>query len=185
MRLLIRNIAIAVVATTIASPAIAQKTITKPGDTLTATATIQQIDLARRYVLLREEDGSEVGVFAPPEFERLKELKAGDTVTITYYESIVYRLRRARSPRPPVSEETAAIESTSALPGATFSHQLTERVTVTATDRDAPSITVIGRDGRTVSRHVDNASDLAGVKPGHHIDITYTEALLVTVARAK
>lgn len=185
MKLLIRNIAVAVVATTVASPAIAQKTITKPGDTLAATATIQQIDLAKRYVVLREEDGSEIGVFAPPELERLKELRAGDTVTITYYESIVYRFRRPGARRPPVSEETAAIESTSALPGATFSHQVTERVTVKAIDRDAASITVIGRDGRSVSRHVDNASDLAGVKPGDHIDITYTEALLATVARAK
>jgi hypothetical protein len=135
MTLLIRNIAIAVVATTVASTAIAQKTITTPGVTLTATATIQQIDLATRHVVLREEDGSEIGVFAPPELERLKELKAGDTVTITYYESIVYRFRRPGAPRPPVSEETAAIESTAALPGATLSHQLTERVTVKAIDK--------------------------------------------------
>jgi len=124
-------------------------------------------------------------VFAPPEFTRLNELRTGDTVTITYYESIVYRFRRPGSPRPTVSEEVAAVESKSALPGATFSHQLTETVTVKAVDRDVPSITVIGRDGRTVSRHVDNSSDLAGVNPGDHIDITYTEALLATVSRAK
>jgi hypothetical protein len=46
-------------------------------------------------------------------------------------------------------------------------------------------ITVVGRDGRTISRHVHNPSDLEGVKKGDHIDITYTNALLASVTRAK
>jgi hypothetical protein len=40
-------------------------------------------------------------------------------------------------------------------------------------------------DGRTVTRKVDKKSNLEGVKPGDKIDITYTEALLTSVERAK
>ena len=179
-----RNITVAMMCATIAAPATAQKTVTRPGATETATATILRMDLATRYVVLRKDDGSETRVFVPPEFARFDELRVGDALTVTYYESIVYRLRR-RGGRPPVSEEVAASESTGALPGGTLSHQSTETVTVKAVDREAPSITVVGRDGRTVSRRVERVSDLDGVKAGDHIDITYTEAVLASVARAK
>jgi hypothetical protein len=180
-----RNIAVAMMCATIASPARAQKTVTRPGATETATATILRMDLTTRYVVLRNDDGSETRVFVPPEFTRFDELRIGDTLTLTYYESIVYRLRRRGAAKPSVSEEVAASESTGALPGGTLSHQSTERVTVKAVDRDVSSITVVGRDGRTVSRRVEHVSDLDGVKPGDHIDITYTEAVLASVARAK
>ena len=180
-----RHIAIALISAAIASPLTAQTTVVRPGQIETTTATISRIDLPTRFVTLRGDGGSELGVFVPPDFTRLNELRAGDTVTITYYESIVYRLRRRGAPKPPVSEEVAVSETTASLPGATLSHQLTERVTVKAVDRDAPSITVTDRHGRTASRHVEHASDLDGVKPGDHIDITYTEAVLATVTRAK
>jgi hypothetical protein len=182
---LVGNIAVVVMCTTIASHAMAQKTVIGPGKTATVSATISRIDSAERFVVLRGDDGSDVGVFVPPEFKRLNELRVGDTVTITYYESIVYRLRPRNASKAPVSEEVAASESTSALPGGTLSHQLTERVTVNAVDRDAPSITVTAGDGRTVSRRIERRSDLDGVKPGDQVDITYTEAVLVTVTRAK
>jgi len=176
---------VAMMCTTITSTVIAQKTGDGAGSTETATATIRRIDRTTRFVVLRGDDGSETGVFAPPEFKRFNELRVGDVVTITYYESVVSQLRRPRARKPSVSEEISATESTSALPGLTLSHQQTERVTVKAVDRDASSITVTNRHGRTVSRHVERLSDLDGVKRGDHVDITYTEAVLATVARAK
>jgi hypothetical protein len=185
MKRIVRNLAVATMCTALTSPLAAQRSLIGPSETATATATISRIDPVERFVSLRGDDGSEVGVFVPPEYGRFKELRVGDTVTVTYYESIVYQLRRPGAPKPPVSEEVAATDSQAALPGGTISRQTTERVTVRAIDRQAPSISVIGRNGRTTSRRVERASDLDGVKAGDQIDITYTEAVLVTVARAK
>lgn len=182
----IRNVAVAigVTCTTFAGHAIAQRTVTKPGETLTATATIEKIDAARRFVVLRDDDGSEVGVFAPPAFTRLNELRAGDRVTLTYYESVVFRVR-PQAGKAGIREEVSVTESASALPGATYSYQATERVTVQAVDRDAPSVTVVTPDRRVVTRKVDDRTVLDGVKPGDRVDITYTQAVLATVAREK
>jgi len=165
--------------------AAAQKTIVRPGVTETTTAVIEKIDTKNRFVLLRGDDGEELGVFAPPELPRFTELRVGDRVTVTYYESTVYRVRGRHAPRPSVSEEVAGRESASPLPGATFAHQTTERVTVEAVDRRAASITVRASSGQTVTRRVDNRSDLDGVKPGDAIDITYTQAVLVNITRTK
>ena len=171
---------------TIATPQVAaQKTVTVPGDTETTTATIQRIDEPNRFVVVTGADGSGVGVFAPPEFTRFNELRVGDNVTITYYQSTVYKLRRRHARAPAVSEEVRAAESASPLPGANFEHQLTERVTVKAVNRGASLISVVGRDGQTITRRVHNPRDLNGVKPGDHIDITYTHAVLASVTRAK
>jgi Cu/Ag efflux protein CusF len=178
-------LAAAVMCTIGAAHIAAQKTVSVPGETETTTATIRKIDAPNRFVVLRGDDGSDVGVFAPPEFTRFDELLVGDRVTITYYESTVYQLKRRHSRTPAVSEEVSAVESSSSLPGATFSHQTTERVTVKKVDREASLITVVGRDGLTISRHVQDPSRLEGVKKGDHIDITYTKALLATVTRAK
>ena len=178
------NIAIGVMCTTIALSS-ARQTVTKPGETVTATATIKTIDAANRFVVLRDDDGSEVGVFAPPELTRFDELRTGDRVTFTYYESTVYRVKPPHAVKSGVREKVAAIEGAATLPSATFSHQSTERVTVKAVDRDAPSITVVTADRRIVSRKVENRSLLEGIKRGDRIDITYTQALLATVTRAK
>jgi hypothetical protein len=163
----------------------AQKTVVRPGVTETTTALIEKIDTKDRFLLLRGDDGEEVGVFAPPELPRFTELRVGDRVTITYYESTIYQLKGRHAPRPSAREEIAGTESASPLPGVTFSHQVTERVTVKAVDRKAASITVADRSGQTVTRRVDDPSHLDGVTPGDHIDITYTQAILATITRTK
>jgi hypothetical protein len=180
-----RAAVVAMICATVARPAAAQPTFTTAGETATVTATIEKLDPARRFVVLRDGDGSELGVFAPPEFTRFGELRVGDAVTLTYYESVVYQVRSRHAPKPGVSEEVAAQESGAALPGATLSHQTTQSVTVEAIDPDVPSITVVTADGHAVARKVENRSLLDGVKRGDRVDITYTEALLATVTRAK
>ena len=184
MRRVVQSIVSAMMFANITSPMRAQTTIIGSGTTETATATIRRIDPAQRFVVLRStDDGSELGVFAPPELKRLNELKVGDTVTITYYNSIVYQLNRPGASRAPFREEVATkTENAGALPGATFRRQLTERVTVKAVDRKTASVTVTGRGGRTVTRRVEHPTDLDGVKIGDRVDITYTEALLATIA---
>jgi hypothetical protein len=61
--------------------------------------------------------------------------------------------------------------------------QAVTSVTVKAVDAAAGTITVTTRDGRVISRKVDDKSNLNGVKIGDTIDIAYTEALLVSVDR--
>jgi Cu/Ag efflux protein CusF len=52
-------------------------------------------------------------------------------------------------------------------------------VTVKSVDMNAPSITVTTADGRTLTRKVADKNNLAGVKAGDQIDITYTQGLVV------
>ena len=63
--------------------------------------------------------------------------------------------------------------------------QQTTTVEVLAIDQKLPSITVKTADGRTVTRKVEERKNLEGVKVGDKIDITYTQAALMSVEPVK
>ena len=65
-----------------------------PSKIVQASATIQSINAPTRVVILKNDDGTEDMYVAGPEIQRFSELKVGDKVNATYYESTVYELRK-------------------------------------------------------------------------------------------
>jgi hypothetical protein len=147
------------------------------------TATIEAIDRSGRLVTLKGEKGNVATVYAGPEVRRFDELKVGDKVTATYYESIAMNVRKPGEPAPPPSGE--AVTPSKGAPGATAAVQDTVTVTVQSVDRANQSVTVKRQDGGIVSWRVQNPKYLEAVKAGDTVDITYTRALLLDVTPAK
>lgn len=164
---------------------VAQQTISKMGDTVKTTATIEQIDLTNRIITFKNEDGTEDKVWASADFKRFDELKVGDKVSMTYYQSKVYRIRKPGDPPLDIKSGSAVTGTSGTLPGGTLATQSVTTVTVDAVDPDAGSITVTTSDGRTIMRKVEDKANLAGVKPGDKIDIVFTQALLANIERSK
>jgi hypothetical protein len=159
------------------------QTVSK-GEMVKASATIQAIDATNRLITVKDEDGDETTIWAPAEMARFNELKVGDRVNLTYYESMVFQLRKSGATSTKPSDRTEVVPTTgSSLPGGTASRQVTTTVTVKSVDPSVPSITVTTADGRTVTRKIAQKSHLDGVSPGDRIDITYTEAILANVER--
>jgi hypothetical protein len=161
-----------------------QKTVTKMGDKVTLTATIVLIDQTDRLVTFKSADGSEDTVVAGPDVKRFSELKVGDKVNMTYYESMVFQVRKPGTPASNVKDGAMTTVSKTKMAG-TISDQETTTVTVKAVDPKVPSITVTTAGGRTISRKIADKKDLNGVKAGDKIDITYTQAVLVSVEPPK
>jgi len=53
--------------------------------------------------------------------------------------------------------------------------------TIKAIDEKVPSVTVLTEDRRTVSFKVDDKNNLKDVKVGDKVEITYTEAVMISV----
>jgi hypothetical protein len=66
-------------------------------------------------------------------------------------------------------------------PGGTAATQRTITATITAIDPSAPSITFKGPNDWTYSLQVQDRDVLKKVKVGDRVDITWTEALLISV----
>jgi hypothetical protein len=164
----------------------AQTSVTKSTEPVTAVVTIQAIDQTNRLVTIRDAKGNEDTVYAGPDIKRFSELKVGDKVQFKYYETVVYQLGKPGEALKGVTDKSAVTRTpATGSPGATLARQRTATVEVVSVDQKTPSVTVRTADGRTVIRKVDNKANIASLKPGDRIDITYTEALLMEVLPAK
>ena len=162
-----------------AAPAAAQKPVTQ-GAAVTETFTITAIDHARRIVSLQDADGNVEDVVCGPEVERFDALKVGQKVTFRYYESLVYAIRKPGSG--PAKPDSAAVTRTPGkTPGGTLAQQMTAVVTINAIDPKVPSVTITDAENRKMSFKVENPKNLEGVKVGDKVEITYTQALAISV----
>jgi hypothetical protein len=159
------------------------QTVTKAA-TQTATATITAIDSATRTLTLRNEKGEQDTFTAGPEVTRFNQLKVGETIRLTYHESLVLQLRKAGAASTE-SADVIAAGRTKAVPGGAVAVQQTRTVTVKAVDKDAGTITVTTADGQNITRKVEDKKNIENVVVGDRIDITYSQAVLVNAEPAK
>ena len=175
--------ALAVLAVLVALPLVAraQKPVTQT-DSIELTTKIEAIDKTARLVTLKDKDGASETIYCGPEVKRFDELKVGDTVTVRYYESIAYAIRKPGQPSGlPAAPGTKITRGQGARPSGTIAQQETATVTIKAIDPKTPSVTVLTEDGRTVSFKVEDKNNLKDVKVGDKVEITYTEAAMISV----
>jgi Cu/Ag efflux protein CusF len=159
----------------------AQKPVTQT-EAVEITATIQAIDHTDRLITLKGKDGAEETIHAGPEVKRFDELKVGDTVTFRYYESVALQIRKPGQPSGlPATGSTQLVRGEGAKPSGTISKQKTATVTIKAIDLKVPSVTVLTEDGRTASFKVEDQNKLKDVNVGDKVEITFTEALMISV----
>ena len=163
-----------------AAPAVAQKPVTQ-GAAVTETFTIDAIDHSRRIVTLRDKEGNIDEIFCGPDVKRFDALKVGDKVTFRYYESVVYQVRKPGTAAAPSGAGAAITRTPGDRPGGTVSQQMTATVTIDAIDMKVPSVAVSAADGRKMSFKVENPKNLEGLKVGDRVEITYTQALAISV----
>jgi len=174
---------LAVLAVLVALPIVAraQKPVTQT-EVLELTTKIEAIDKTARLVTLKDKDGEVETIYCGPEVKRFDELKVGDTVTFRYHESVAYAIRKPGQPSGlPAQTGPAVTRGQGPKPGGTISQQETATVTIKAIDPKVPSVTVLTEDGRTVSMKVEDKKNLEGVKVGDKVEVTYTEAVMISV----
>lgn len=152
--------------------------------TVTATATVQKVDLKKRLVTLQGPDGKSFTITVDEAVKNLPQVKKGDIVTVVYFESIAYDVRRPGDAEPGVATASEVTRSKPGeKPGGVAADVLRVTATITAIDKKAPSVTlqVPGGVARTIT--VKDPSRLEKVKVGDLVEITYSEALAISVER--
>ena len=166
-----------------AAPVFAQVKIL-PGETQTKTATVEAIEQASRSVTLRDQKGELHTITVPKSVERFSDVKIGDTLTVTYYDTITIRKKDAGEPD--VDTLTGAKTPTAgSKPAGTGAVQRTITATIDNIDMNVPSISFKGPRGWSYSSKVKDKKALSEVKVGDRVDITWTEAMLVSMTPAK
>jgi len=173
----------AVMLSALAAGASAQVSKTVPGTMETLTVTVDSIERASRVVTIRKPDGT-YGVFSvPADVKRFDTLKVGDKITAKYYENIVLRLKAPGEK--PVDSESGGVTKAANNNAATAAVQRTITATITKIDMKVPSIAFSGPNGWNYATRVQDKDTLAKVKVGDKVDITWTEAAILSIADAK
>jgi hypothetical protein len=179
MSRVIAVIASMVVVAAVAPPAFAQGKVI-PGGQRTVTGVVQVVDEADRRVTVRMSTGELRTLQVPPAAGRLSEVKAGQTVKATYYDNIFLRVKGIDEPEVD-TRQTAATAGSGAQPGGTLGIQQTITATIDAIDLNAPSISFKGPRGWSYSSPVKDKNALQQLKVGDRVDISWTEATVVSI----
>jgi hypothetical protein len=177
-----RTLTLGLVVLVFAGSAQAQtKTVT--GETKNLTASVEAIDSTTRAVTVKKPDGTYDVFYVPDGIKKFDTLKIGDKVTARYYENIVLNLQR---PGEAAKDSSSAAVTRSKEGGAgTAAHQRTITATIQAIDLKVPSITFTGPSNWKYSTRVQDVNALKQVKVGDKVDITWTEAMIVSLDTGK
>jgi Cu/Ag efflux protein CusF len=174
-----RTLALVALLAAVPLAAQAQKPVTKT-EAIETTATVVAIDHTDRVVTLKNENG-EVEIGVGPEIKRFDELKVGDQISFRYQESLLVQIKKSAETKAPASDQPVITRGKGPRPSGTIARQETATVTIKAIDAKVPSVTISNADGHTLSFRAKDSKVLEGFKAGDRVDITYTEALLVSV----
>ena len=189
-----RLLAIAAVCGVLAVPALAQSSSStdvksSPGkasavSTHTATATITELDKAKRMVTLKSADGRMHSMQLGPEVRNVDQLSVGDKVSVKYVESLSLTLKKDGKELPAAKGSSGAARSAQGeMPGGVVGEQVEVTADVTAVDTKHQIVTLKGPK-ETVELHVRDPEQLKLIKVGDQIQAVYTQALAIGVTKA-
>ena len=153
----------------------------------TLSATVDKIDAKTRTIELRK-DKEVQSIQVPPEVRNFDKIKVGDEVVVTYYEGLGAEFKKPGESTTvgvlDASTGTARMPEGSGKPGAAVGKKVKTTVTIESVDNKTHSVTFIGPAG--MSRTVDVVDPkaqkfIAELKKGDQVELTYVEALAVTV----
>jgi len=147
----------------------------------TVTATVTQIDQATREVTVKTEDGEEFSFVAGDNVKNLAQVKVGDVITAKYAEALAYEVKKGGTAVAPETTVAGGAAALGEMPAGAIARQTTVTVLITAIDTKAPSVTFQGPGGKTKTIKVLHPEKLEGVKVGDTVEVTYTEALAISV----
>jgi ribosomal protein L6P/L9E len=177
-------------AQTPAAPAGGVAVVSEPGKAGVASAVevsaqVVGIDKATRTLTLKGPKGEVMDLVASDEVKNFDQVKVGDAVVARYAQALTLELRKTHSAAgAPVLREEAAKAKPGERPAVAGARQLSLIAEVVAVDAKASTITLKGPKGNTVKLDVRNPEQFKVVKKGDQVEVTYTEALALSVEPA-
>lgn len=153
---------------------------TASAEVVTASAVVQKVDKDSRIVTLRGEKGSVLDVKVSPSVN-VDKIKVGDRVNAAYYEEVAVSLHKSGEAAPKM------VQSVSEHGGVT-AQQTTVTAKVVSVDPSENTVALKGPQGVTHKLKVqdpDLQAHLSKIKAGDSVDVTYTQAVAISLEPIK
>jgi hypothetical protein len=172
------------------APAGKAAVVSEPGKatvarTIEASALVVGIDKATRTVTLKGHDGKVFDLVASDEVRNLDQIAVGDSVVVRYLAALTVELQKTRVAAGDVKvQQEAKRANLGEKPAVGGMRQVTVMADVVALDPVKSTISLKGPKGNVVTLDVQNPDQFKVVKKGDQVQVTYTEALALSVESA-
>ena len=151
------------------------------GVLLSVEGTVTAIDLDTREVTVKNAEGEESVIQAGPDARNLDQVEVGDTVSIEYFEGLIFNVEPAGSGKPMRVEKTQTRRAAEGAKPSGFINKYIELVArVVAIDTKARTVTLQGPN-QTVTLSVKEDVDLGTVKKGDMVKADFIESFAAEV----
>ena len=150
--------------------------------TETATAVVQAVDLQTREVTVTNEQGNTFSFIASEQVRNLPQVRVGDTVKVTYTESLALKVKRSDGSAPDAAG-AAVVERAEPgeKPGGAATTVVVVSAKIVAIDRSTNRVTLVGPEGNYRVVQVQDPKNLENVQVGDMVYATYTESIGISV----
>lgn len=157
------------------------------GEKITASAEVEAINLDKRLVTLKGEDGESFTVKVGKAVQNLPQVKVGDTVEVDYYEAVALDVSKPKpGSAPGVSVTDEAVRAKKGeLPAGAEAEVITYTSEIVGIDRPQNTLTVMGANDEihTIKVKDPEAQEMLqdDLKLGDMVQISFIEAVAVAV----
>lgn len=151
-------------------------------------AVVKAVDMKTRTVTLEMADGTQQEFVLDKNVKKLDKVEVGDIVKASYKEAVTVRLKKTRS-TPTISVDQSTVrDAKSVKPAGTAKRDITMIATIEKILDNGTAVTLKTPDGSTRDVRVLNPENLekikkGEVKEGDQVEITYTQALAISVEK--
>jgi hypothetical protein len=143
--------------------------------------TVAAVDKEKQTVTLKGPKGRTL-TLQVRDPQKLEAVSVGDPVIAKYYESLAFEVKKAGAASPGKSAQEAVVSSKPGeTPGGAVGRQITVTATITAINKKAQTVTIKGPEGNTETVKARDPKNLDKVKVGDLVEITYTQALAISL----
>jgi Cu/Ag efflux protein CusF len=143
--------------------------------------TVSAIDKEKRTVTLKGPKGRTLTLDVKDP-SKLDVIKVGDPVIAAYVEAVAVQVKKAGTATPGMSTQESRVSSKPGeTPAGAVAREITVTGTITAIDKKAQKVTIKGPQGNQETVKVKDPTNLEGVKVGDMVEITFTQALAVSL----
>ena len=154
-------------------------------EAVTISATVVKVDLKSRKVTMKGFDGTTETVKVGDEVRNLAQVKKGDEVVVTYYQSVAFEVLKRGETRPATTAgEGMDRAKLGEKPGGIAASVVTVVADVVKLDRENKTAVLRGPEGNLTTVDVQNPDNFDKVKVGDKVEITLTEAMAISVEPA-
>jgi hypothetical protein len=152
------------------------------------SATVEGIDGHSRVVTLRGTDGDSIAMQVAPSVRNFAQVRTGDRVVVRYYTGLAAELRRrgdgSGDTEEPVTTTALGRAPEGAKPSGVVGTKTHRTVRITNVNNRNHVVTFYGSDGVSRSLPVQTPQGrefISKLKVGDEVDVTYTEAVAISV----